>query len=130
MEYSIELSKTGKDWTPVRFRLGSFSSPTSSGSEAAGAYSVLVRNPPPSANDALDFRKRRSLAHVRALVVARGYLHNLEVFATDVNNLFVSDSFLGYATAVKARLVLKKPHPVFGFVNGKAAYGIRRVPYR
>ena len=49
------------------------------------------------------------------------------MFATDVNNLFVTDSFLGYATAVKARIVLKKPHPVFGFVNGKAAYGIRRV---
>ena len=53
--------------------------------------------------------------------------HALEVFATDVSNLFVTDSFLGYATAVKARIVLKKPHPVFGFVNGKAAYGIRRV---
>ena len=52
-----------------------------------------------------------------------------EVFATDVNNLFVTDSFLGYATAVKARIVLKTPHPVFGFVNGKAAYGIRRVRY-
>ena len=65
VEYSIELSKSGKDWTPV--------------------------------------------------------------FATDVNSLFVTDSFLGYATAVKARVVLKKPHPVFGFVNGKAAYGIRRV---
>ena len=50
-----------------------------------------------------------------------------QVFATDVNNLFVTDSFLGYATAVKARIVLKTPHPVFGFVNGKAAYGIRRV---
>ena len=49
------------------------------------------------------------------------------MFATDVNSLFVTDSFLGYATAVKARVVLKKPHPVFGFVNGKAAYGIRRV---
>ena len=52
-----------------------------------------------------------------------------EVFATDVNNLFVTDSFLGYATAVKARIVLKTPHPVFGFVNGKAAYGIRRVRF-
>ena len=51
------------------------------------------------------------------------------MFATDVNNLFVTDSFLGYATAVKARIVLKKPHPVFGFVNGKAAYGIRRVRF-
>ena len=55
---------------------------------------------------------------------------SFQVFATDVNNLFVTDSFLGYATAVKARLVLKKPHPVFGFVNGKAAYGIRRVRFR
>ena len=52
-----------------------------------------------------------------------------QVFATDVNSLFVTDSFLGYATAVKARVVLKKPHPVFGFVNGKAAYGIRRVHF-
>ena len=51
------------------------------------------------------------------------------MFATDVNSLFVTDSFLGYATAVKARVVLKKPHPVFGFVNGKAAYGIRRVHF-
>ena len=55
--------------------------------------------------------------------------HAFEVFATDVNNLFVTDSFLGYATAVKARIMLKKPHPVFGFVNGKAAYGIRRVRF-
>jgi len=49
-----------------------------------------------------------------------------DAFATDVNGLFTSRVYLGYAAASKARLVLKKAHPVYGQFQGKKAIGIRR----
>jgi len=73
-----------------------------------------------------------------------------DAFATDVNGLFTSRIYLGYAKAAKARLVLagvgrgvrgrgcgwgegrmvlevlKKAHPVYGEFHGKKAFGIRR----
>jgi len=49
-----------------------------------------------------------------------------DAFATDVNGLFTSRIYLGYAHAAKARLVLRKAHPVYGQFHGKKAIGIRR----
>lgn len=52
-----------------------------------------------------------------------------DVFSTDVNSLFLTKAYLGYQRASKARLVLKKPHPIYGNVAGKASYAIRRVSF-
>jgi len=49
-----------------------------------------------------------------------------DAYATDVNGLHSTRIYLGYATAAKARLVLKKAHPVYGQFHGKPAFGIRR----
>jgi len=49
-----------------------------------------------------------------------------DVFATDVNGLFTNRIYLGYVTATKLRLVLKKPHPIYAQFRGKTAFGIRR----
>merc|ERR1719333_2038444 len=49
-----------------------------------------------------------------------------DAYATDVNGVHSTRIYLGYATASKARLVLKKAHPVYGQFHGQPAFGIRR----
>jgi len=51
------------------------------------------------------------------------------VYATDVNNLFATKAYLGYVSAAKAKITLKKSHPLYGFTNGKASYAIRRLSF-
>jgi hypothetical protein len=51
------------------------------------------------------------------------------VFSTDVNSLFVTKAYLGYTAGSKAKLVMKKPHPLYGSVAGKASYAVRRISF-
>jgi len=51
------------------------------------------------------------------------------VYSTDVNNLFATKAYLGYASASKAKIVLKKAHSLYGSTNGKATYAIRRLSF-
>jgi len=51
------------------------------------------------------------------------------VYSTDVNNLFATKAYLGYASAAKAKIVLKKAHSLYGSTNGKSGYAIRRLSF-
>jgi len=51
------------------------------------------------------------------------------VYSTDVNNLFATKAYLGYVSASKAKIVLKKAHSLYGYTNGKATYAIRRLSF-
>merc|ERR1712072_75783 len=52
------------------------------------------------------------------------------VYATDVNSLYKSSGKLGGVKATQARILMTTPHPIYGKVNGRSAYGIRRAQFK
>lgn len=50
-------------------------------------------------------------------------------FSTDVNSVFGTHEDLGFALARKARVVMKKTHPLYGLVAGRKYYAARRISF-